>query len=238
MTKKNLSNAAWKLRATSALFLTLALSIFPAAFSGAVKAQAPAKATAQTPAKTTASPAGESKGGQKEGIKVHGHWTIEIRNPDGTVVTRREFENALTTGGSLGLDLVLGRVFTVGNWGVVLTGDNNSPWNTFNHYGYIVEPNDPFALGPNISKTLMLSESGGASPKFTLSGSITAEAAGGITQVATNQIFCAAAVNSPSDCLAFSVVDKGHSVTGTTLATPVNVSAGQIIQVTVVISFS
>ena len=26
---------------------------------------------------------------------MHGHWTIDVRNPDGTLVTHREFENAL-----------------------------------------------------------------------------------------------------------------------------------------------
>src|SRR6267378_4379919 len=94
MTKNNLYHGAWKLRATGALVLALALSTFPAAFSRAVKAQTPLQATAQAPAKTTASPASESKGGQKEGITVHGHWTIDVRNPDGTLVTHREFENA------------------------------------------------------------------------------------------------------------------------------------------------
>src|SRR6185295_7630881 len=33
-----------------------------------------------------------------EGIKVHGHWTIDVREPDGRLVTHREFENALTNG--------------------------------------------------------------------------------------------------------------------------------------------
>jgi hypothetical protein len=33
--------------------------------------------------------------GSHEGIKVHGHWTIEVKNPDGSLVSRREFENAI-----------------------------------------------------------------------------------------------------------------------------------------------
>src|ERR1035438_8313432 len=36
--------------------------------------------------------------GKSEGIKVHGHWVIEIRNPDGSLASRHEFENALVTG--------------------------------------------------------------------------------------------------------------------------------------------
>jgi hypothetical protein len=36
--------------------------------------------------------------GESEGIKVHGHWTIEVRNPDGKIVSHTEFENALSPG--------------------------------------------------------------------------------------------------------------------------------------------
>jgi hypothetical protein len=36
--------------------------------------------------------------GQHEGINVHGHWTIEVRNPDGKVASHTEFENALSPG--------------------------------------------------------------------------------------------------------------------------------------------
>src|SRR5947208_12840021 len=122
MTKKNLYHGAWKLRATGVLVLALALSTFPAAFSRAVKAQ--------TPVKATTSPAGESKGGPKEGIKVHGHWTIEVRNPDGTLVTHREFENALTSDGGFALSAVLGRALTLGLWRIQLEvwGAGTSPW--------------------------------------------------------------------------------------------------------------
>src|SRR5438093_2542761 len=41
---------------------------------------APARAIAQVPT---------------QGIKVHGHWLIEVRNADGTLAVRREFKNAL-----------------------------------------------------------------------------------------------------------------------------------------------
>jgi hypothetical protein len=62
--------------------------------------------------------------GQSEGIKVHGHWIIEVRNPDGKVVTHREFENALVTGtindGGAFLASILGRVVTPGSWAILL----------------------------------------------------------------------------------------------------------------------
>jgi hypothetical protein len=36
--------------------------------------------------------------GSHEGITVHGHWTIEVRNPDGSLVRHVEFENSLDPG--------------------------------------------------------------------------------------------------------------------------------------------
>jgi hypothetical protein len=40
--------------------------------------------------------------GQSDGIKVHGHWTIEVRNPDGTLAKHSEFENSLATPSAFG----------------------------------------------------------------------------------------------------------------------------------------
>jgi hypothetical protein len=37
-------------------------------------------------------------GGQHEGITVHGHWSIEVHNPDGSLVRHLEFENSLDPG--------------------------------------------------------------------------------------------------------------------------------------------
>jgi hypothetical protein len=52
------------------------------------------RAEAQASIKATS--AAKPQGGPQEGIKVHGHWVIEVRNPDGTLSTRREFENGLS----------------------------------------------------------------------------------------------------------------------------------------------
>ena len=32
----------------------------------------------------------------QEGIKVHGDWTLTVRNPDGTIAAVHEFKNALS----------------------------------------------------------------------------------------------------------------------------------------------
>lgn len=54
-----------------------------------------------------------------EGIKVHGHWTIEVRNPDDSVDLRVEFDNALVANAGDQLPWILGgmRAFS-GVWQV------------------------------------------------------------------------------------------------------------------------
>ena len=74
--------------------------------SSLVEKSAAAGTTTQTPnavANSPATPANAaalaegklSAKGTQEGIKVHGHWTIEVRNPDGTVDKHVEFENGI-----------------------------------------------------------------------------------------------------------------------------------------------
>jgi hypothetical protein len=60
--------------------------------------------------------------GAREGIKVHGRWTIEIHDPDGTLVTRRTFNNALVPTGKEILSLVLSGTVQLHDrmWGVDL----------------------------------------------------------------------------------------------------------------------
>jgi hypothetical protein len=52
-------------------------------------------------------PTAGTAGGPSEGIKVHGHWTIEIRRPDGSLVSHSEFENSLTTEGMIALSKLM-----------------------------------------------------------------------------------------------------------------------------------
>ncbi len=41
----------------------------------------------------------ERSSGPREGVKVHGHWVIEVKNADGSVAERKEFENELALPG-------------------------------------------------------------------------------------------------------------------------------------------
>jgi hypothetical protein len=74
---------------------------------------------------------------QAQGIEVHGHWVIEVRNVDGSLHSRREFRNALTPAGQQDLANVLGRVRTLGFWRVQVTAETASGGFSESH---IMEP--------------------------------------------------------------------------------------------------
>src|ERR1039458_1875644 len=61
-------------------------------------------------------------GGTQEGIKVHGHWIIDVRNPDGALATHREFENSLQTTGAIALVNSLAHTSVTGLWAVQMNG--------------------------------------------------------------------------------------------------------------------
>jgi len=55
-----------------------------------------------------------------EGIKVHGHWKIVVRNADGSFVKQTEFENSLVTplGGDLVMSQLLNQQAVIAGWAV------------------------------------------------------------------------------------------------------------------------
>lgn len=103
------------------LSMALVAADISGAQSSALVAPTPAAKPAAAFAKSPASPAAKPPAKRaQEGIKVHGHWTIEVRNPDGAVVSHREFENALN--GPLTLaSLLVGAIVPAG-YQVNLTG--------------------------------------------------------------------------------------------------------------------
>src|SRR5208282_1446228 len=64
-------------------------------------ASAPSAAASPTASNPAAKPAGEEKeaatpdDAEDGGIKIHGHCVLELKNPNGKVVDRREFNNSL-----------------------------------------------------------------------------------------------------------------------------------------------
>ena len=61
--------------------------------------------------------------GPREGIVVHGVWTVVVKNADGSVASQTRFENALVQGsGDQILNRLLSRASAVGFWAIELYG--------------------------------------------------------------------------------------------------------------------
>ena len=183
-----------------------------------------------------ASGASEPGRGQPEGITVHGHWTVEVRNGDGSLESRREIENALIVmvdGGNSLLAGLLANHYSDPIWVVSLYGPNTT--GPCSHEGSaepwpcrITEARSPFS-GTEYSKNLVvgLPVTGMAqTPEGTmeLSGSTTAVRDGTLVQVSSEWYVQAR--------------NRFGAFTGKTLEPGIQVRAGQIIQVKVVFSFS
>ena len=233
MTKKASYHNAKSLRASGLVILALSLATFPAAFSRAVKAQSPVK--------PIASAASESNGGPKEGIKVHGHWTIDVRQPNGTLVGHHEFENDLQPGVDGGarslMRLLAGGV--AGTWFIGIDAPNvtdlDRPCNLAGggtpFECELVEPNEnvdirtPFR---NLVHTFQPNNT------LELTGSVSAARNARIGKVRTNLAICLVSDQMP--CSFFN--GTGGAFTLAVLSAPIAVLKDQIIQVKVVISFS
>lgn len=163
-----------------------------------------------------------------DGITVHGHWTIDVRNADGSLAAHYEFENALANhlGASTFLNGVLARTKRVGRWQVSLSDPNGQP------LFWTVEAGTPGFGAESQTLTLATPTTGPNAGKLVLSGHGTAPRDAQITFVQSQTDDCPppgdpAACNSSA--FAFSQRD---------LASPIPVVAGQIVQLTVVFSFS
>jgi hypothetical protein len=188
--------------------------------------------------------------GHNDGIKVHGHWTIVVRNSDGSVASRNEFENALTTGaGDSGdgvISSLLSRNAVAGPWMVILDGYQGVCKNANNTATscWVVEPNTPSMggtlAGSNLFSNLTMQRptSGTNAYAIVLSGTAKATYTGNIAVVRTTLLTCQGNT-SPAACLTsqtnFNVIG---SFSSQNLTTPITVQAGQSIDVTVVLSFS
>ena len=209
------SQIAWGYVATVVLAFVPSLSV--------AQERAPAKSQSE-------SQIAQPHGGPQEGIKVHGHWSIVIKNPDGSVASHHDFENALAPEATQTLTTLLLGTNTVfpgqNGWAVELDA---MPAATY----YITQPNFPAAyLPPNPSLTTTLSIQLGSvgqipSSIFHLSGTTKFAAASSITGVKT-LLACA---NGGIGC---GLTFTSHDLS----ASPIAVQSGQSVDVTVTISFS
>jgi len=193
------------------------------------------------------------KKGAGEGIQVHGHWTIEVRDPDGKVETHREFENMLwpfgangsTGGGAATLtSLLTGQISTSLNLWLVDLGDTGFRTEV-KIGGTGLLPNTCNTLAPPNPPTncaLSLINSTVSTGGFVLTGSVpsisvsnTSPAPVSLTQVSTSFYGC---LPLYAPCLANTAGTIPIPFTYATLPPPgIAVSTGQTVMVTVQISF-
>lgn len=173
---------------------------------------------------------GQTGGTPNEGIKIHGRWTIEVRNPNGTLAERREFDNALTSQGATELAHILLGDRTPGNLAIRLDVDVAGSY----LYYYIAENTTPGDM-VNYSKNLALSipTTGPDANRLVMSGSITVPATGNITGVSTDLYTGDPTVAPASTTMGNSAL----SFTNTNLSPTLPVVAGQQVAAKVVIRF-
>lgn len=172
---------------------------------------------AQVP--TASPPQSKPSGGVAQGIKVHGHWVLEIRNPDGSFASRHEFNNALIPGmGTQLLAGLLGNHYVDTRWGINLWGyqDPCNPTNT----------NGPCAIGGSDLIVSLPMSSNVPAGTLELSGSVTI--ARNTTLYNVNTVW-SATVRGTSQQAFNQFSEKAISV---------QALQGQIVQIKVVFSFS
>jgi hypothetical protein len=201
-------------------------------------------------------------GAPGEGVKVHGHWAIEVLSPQGQRMSHTEFDNDLDTttqaGGADILAKMLTRAVVGGPWAVRISGINQPlcPGGTVSAPGY------PTITGPDcwsIDAASSLAFTGTAAFKnlgmrlgsslgeVVFSGNVTVFSTIGanatIDEVATHWYVCAAnatnclGVGNPAQSATFFPFTRARLGTPGRPA-PIPVQPGQIVQVTVTIRFS
>jgi hypothetical protein len=236
--------------------------------AGGVKAsgQASAAAPNRMPGALLSPAAANEGGGQKgstgmnQSLKMHGHWVIDIKNSDGTLAHHHEFENSIQYDGQNYLIGLMSGYGAAGPWEIYFSSTGavagTSPCNSAQYpycaivYSTTAQPglfvcNGLYTCAPGLTITPTF----GVGPTLTLAGSITATQTGSIGFVGTGMNACGGAAGTngyptaistvtPAACYASTTSSFSGTATSTSLGSPIPVAGGQIIQVTVVLSFS
>jgi hypothetical protein len=233
----------------------------PGTQSVAARPSGPATPVTRSAGEEAASNEPKKHGG--EGITVHGHWTIEAHNPDGTLASHVEFENSLSTpgGGDMMLALLLTGEASAADWAIVALGGGAPAicsTNALANCDLVSSLTGPYgsiacggsnACTPGLNLTYVPATPP-TSAGLQLQGNFTVVENGTIASVLTNFAVCTSGsasyvTVSPAACVASngSNPPAGTTIvieqfTGTNLPTPMNYTAGQIVSLTVNISFS
>jgi hypothetical protein len=164
-------------------------------------------------------------------IAVHGDWTIEVYDADGTLDERVEFSNALVGGGQESLVLLLAGFGSAGSWNFEI-GESSTPASICPTTGF-----EGRCFVTPLRVNLLDTDENALYDSLVLTGETEIEAGGEIQFVRSVLKTCVAST-SPEQCVAGSgtfrpftekLLEPGESVT---------VAAGQTVQVEVVISFT
>jgi hypothetical protein len=201
-------------------------------------------------------------GSINQGVKMHGHWIIDIKNPDGTLVEHRDFENSLESSAQGLLVGLMSGYLTPGDYMIVMgpQSGNGACVATYQYCGIVQSLSTYPALGycgnyycgTGLTVTPNLGSGGLSSGPFSLvlAGSITANQTGTIGTVYSIISTCAnigfsGTVNpstietsSPASCVTQTSPEPWYGPLSQANITPIAVNSGQIIQVTVTITFS
>ncbi|MES2393159.1 MAG: hypothetical protein V4555_16065 [Acidobacteriota bacterium] len=233
-----------------------ALLLSSLATSTRAQAPAPSNPASQAPAAKPlqhllppmTSAASESPAGIANGIKVHGHWIIDVKNPDGTIAEHRDFENSLV-GNNQMVELLAGAL-VVSDYMVFFTGTTPPCAPTTQGYCALTRTSAVYpaaALCVNnyyyCVTGLTINYTYGQFPSMVLAGQMTATQAGSINLVGTYMGTCSngtanVATTAPSTCQTDPASGYGYAAFTQTGLTQLNVLSGQIVQVTVTITFS
>ena len=204
-----------------------------------------------------------SDGPVHQGLTVHGHWVINVSDPDGTLVQHREFENSLSSTGQGFLVGLLSGYMVPGDWMIALgplTG-NGACVATYQYCGIAHSTatypglgycdSSYYCTGSTLSYAYNFGSGFNGPYSIVLSGSITANQTGSIGTVTTISSLCsnggysttvnpnAIETSSPTTCVTQTTPQPWYGpFTGTNLATPIAVTDGQLVQVIVTITFS
>jgi hypothetical protein len=188
-----------------------------------------------------------------EGIKVHGHWLIDLKDKDGKVLEHRDFHNSLNISGADILAKLISGQSVMGSLQILAGGFFIYRPDIANHGLNSCNSTPPnAACVPNLTISYTHFDIPNNIPNslVTLSGSITPTAAIVVSTVSTASVACALSqqpatptllTESPARCAALDfdagVTSQDNFFTGTNI-TPINVAAGQTLAITVVLSFS
>ena len=231
----------------------------PGGVLAAVQAHDPAALASSEFAKMEGSGKGDSS--THQGVKVHGHWVIDVKNPDGSLAQHRDFENSLEASAQGLLVGMMSGYLTPGDYMIVMGAASGTSactatyqlcgivhnLNTYPALGYC---NVYYCTGSSLNYTYNFGTSFAGPFSMVLSGSITANQTGTIGAVYSILSTCAnigfgstnpssIETSSPASCVTQTSPEPWYgTLTQATLASPVSVSSGQIVQVTVTITFS